>query len=186
MQARQGNRGVRRSPTRVANVVPAGTARGIRAIPGVRVRLSRSPPVLELEFSPCRGFRVMPTNGAKLSDQEGCNEGLAETQEARKEACAEDARGTTNRKVRRRQACQPGARRLTGRPYPQADRGVGTRALGARLGSGSRGHRPRALGLVARMRGERAIAAFYRVRRAATRKRHATTQRPRPPGRKSQ
>ena len=110
-----------------------GHARGIRAILGVRVRLSRLPPVLELQFSPCRGFRVMPTNGAKLSDQEGCNEGLAETQEAWKEACAEDAQGTTDRKARRRQTCQPGARRLTGRPHPQADRKVGPRGLGARL-----------------------------------------------------
>jgi hypothetical protein len=40
----------------VANVVPAGTCAWIRAILEVRVRLARSPPVLELESSPAEAF----------------------------------------------------------------------------------------------------------------------------------
>jgi hypothetical protein len=46
------------SAAAVATMAPTGHARWIRAILGVRVRLARSPPVLELEFSFCRGFRV--------------------------------------------------------------------------------------------------------------------------------
>lgn len=54
----------------------------------------------------------MPTSADDSADHEDAREGLAETQEARKEARAEDAQGATDRQTRRRQACQPVARRL--------------------------------------------------------------------------
>jgi len=49
-----------------------GDAYGIRAILDVRVRRAPSPPVTELELSPCRGSGVTPTSAVKLSDQGGC------------------------------------------------------------------------------------------------------------------
>lgn len=64
----------------------------------------------------------MPTSAVKLSDRRDAREGLAETQEAREEACAEDAQGATDRKARRSETCQPGARRLSERPHTKTGR----------------------------------------------------------------
>ena len=56
---------------RVANDVSAGTYAWVRAILGTRVRLSRSPPFLELELSPAEASRVTPTSEGMLNDQGG-------------------------------------------------------------------------------------------------------------------
>ena len=54
----------------VANMARQGPSRGIRAILGVRVRLARSPPVLErgLAFAEAS---CHPSTAVKLSDEEG-------------------------------------------------------------------------------------------------------------------
>ena len=102
----------------VTNAAPTReNAPAIRAILGVRVRIGRRRRSSEFEFSPHWRSRVTPTTAVNAHRPGRMqSEGLAETQEARKEACAEDAQGATHRKARRRETCQPRARRLTSAP----------------------------------------------------------------------